>query len=122
MLIRHLAGIFLAAAALPGFAQPVPQTPPTRGQMLYSIHCIECHNSQMHWRTLHLARDWDTLRAQVLRWQAAATLNWSDADIDEVTRHLNDTIYQFPQPRPRAQARVTVALPFPRSLDATPRP
>lgn len=108
-LIRHLAVIFLAAAATLAPAQPERPPAPTRGQMLYSIHCIECHNAQMHWRTLQQARDWDTLRAQVRRWQAAATLGWSEADIDEVARHLNDTIYQFPQPRPQAGARVDEA-------------
>jgi hypothetical protein len=25
-------------------------------------------------------------------------LQWSDSDIDEVARHLNDTIYRFPGP------------------------
>ena len=94
------------------FAQPGQPPTPTRGQMLYATHCIECHNSQMHWRARQQARDWSTLRAEVLRWQAAASLGWSDADIDEVTRHLNDTIYQFPQPQPRADARVTEALPY----------
>ena len=33
----------------------------------------------------------------VRRWQARALLNWSEGDIVEVTRHLNDTIYHFPQ-------------------------
>ena len=29
----------------------------------------------------HQARDWTTLRAEVHRWQAAASLGWSDADV-----------------------------------------
>ena len=36
---------------------------------------------------------------QVKRWQATAKLGWSDEDIADVTRHLNDTIYKFPQVR-----------------------
>ena len=55
----------------------------------------------MHWRTLRQARDWDSLKAQVRRWQATANLGWTEADITEVARHLNDTIYQFPQPSER---------------------
>lgn len=74
----------------------------SRGQLLYSTHCIECHNTQMHWRAEKQASDWTTLRAQVRRWQATARLGWSDADIDEVARHLNDTIYHYPQPAARA--------------------
>lgn len=100
----------LAATATLAFAQPELAPPPTRGRMLYSIHCIECHNSQVHWRARQQARDWKTLRLEVVRWQAAAALGWSDVDIDEVTRHLNDTIYQFPQPRPQA-ASVTRRSP-----------
>ncbi|MCG2594394.1 cytochrome c [Ramlibacter sp. XY19] len=69
-----------------------------RGRLLYSNHCIECHTEQMHWRTLHQARDWDSLRAQVRRWQGEARLPWSAEDIDAVARHLNDTIYGFPRP------------------------
>ncbi|MDP3760665.1 MAG: cytochrome C [Ramlibacter sp.] len=122
LLVRCLAVTFLAATAVPGMAQPGLQPPPTRGQLLYATHCIECHNSQIHWRARQQARDWNALRVEVHRWQAAASLGWSDADIDEVTRHLNDTIYQFPPSQPRARAGVTVAFPSPRSLHAASRP
>lgn len=100
--VRHLAVAWLAATAVLALAQPQPPPAPTRGQLLYATHCIECHNSQVHWRERQDARDWNTLRAEVVRWQSAASLGWSDADIDEVTRHLNDTIYHFAQPQPRA--------------------
>ena len=92
---------FLACALLIATAAHAQAPGASRGQLLYSNHCIECHTVQMHWRTLRLARDWDTLRAQVTRWQREARLNWSDADIDAVTRHLNESIYQFPQPQAR---------------------
>jgi mono/diheme cytochrome c family protein len=78
-------------------AQPAPEPPPTRGQLLYTTHCIECHTTRMHWRNQRLAHDWDTLKAQVRLWQGVASLGWSEADIDDVTRYLNDTIYQFPR-------------------------
>jgi mono/diheme cytochrome c family protein len=101
-LIRRLAATSLLAVASLAMAQPAPPAAPTRGQLLYATHCIECHNSQMHWRARQQARNWATLRLEVWRWQDAASLGWSDADIDEVTRHLNDTIYHFVQPRPTA--------------------
>ena len=100
--LRLLAVTLLAATAGLAMAQPALQPAPTRGQLLYATHCIECHNSQVHWRERKEAQDWNTLRTAVVRWQAAASLGWSDADIDEVTRHLNDTIYLFAQPQPRA--------------------
>lgn len=89
----------LAALALPVRAQ----TAPGRGELLYGNHCVECHGVQMHWRDQRLARDWTSLKYQVRRWQGEARLQWSEADIDAVARHLNDTIYRFPLPQ--AQAR-----------------
>lgn len=78
-----------AAAQLPGGGD-------SRGRLLYDHHCIACHSTQMHWRNQKLATDWPSLKAQVRRWQAAAQLNWSDDDIDDVARFLNDAIYRLP--------------------------
>ena len=41
--------------------------------------------------------DWASLKAQVRRWQARASLEWSEADIVEVARYLNDAIYRYTQ-------------------------
>ena len=84
--------------ALPFLGATAQQAAPSRGEMLYSVHCGECHSVQMHWRTLRRARDWDTLRAQVRRWQGEASLGWSEADVTAVATYLNDTIYGFPRP------------------------
>ena len=92
-----LAWLLLAGAAAQAQVPPAPE--PSRGALLYTTHCLECHTQQMHWRTLRQARDWDTLKAQVRRWQASANLRWSEADITAVATHLNDTIYQFPVPQ-----------------------
>ena len=78
-------------------AQAQAAPPASRGQLLYTTHCISCHTTQMHWRDDRLAHDWDSLKAQVRRWQGNANLQWSDADIVEVARHLHDTIYRHPQ-------------------------
>lgn len=69
----------------------------SRGQLLYGNHCIACHNTQMHWRDQKLATDWASLKVQVRRWQGAAQLNWSEDDIDDVARFLNESFYRFPQ-------------------------
>jgi cytochrome c1 len=94
--LRRVLLAALLGAALPASAQDAGQ--PARGRLLYETHCIACHNSQMHWRDQRLARDWPGLVAQVRDWQARATLFWGDADIVEVARHLNDTIYRFERP------------------------
>lgn len=86
----------LTLAAMP-FVDAAAQTP-SRGELLYSTHCIACHATQMHWREKRLATDWPSLSAQVRRFQGVAKLGWNDDDILEVTRYLNDTIYRFPSP------------------------
>jgi mono/diheme cytochrome c family protein len=85
-----------------------------RGELLYTTHCIECHTYQVHWREKRLANNWATLQAQVLRWQANAGLAWSQGEIEDVSRYLNDKYYRFSipvkaapvdRPRPASYAR-----------------
>ena len=73
----------------------------TRGELLYTTHCVGCHTTQMHWRDNKQAVDWDSLTLQVRRWQGNAGLQWREADITEVSRYLNETIYRFPPPAER---------------------
>ncbi len=68
----------------------------TRGGLLYTTHCVTCHTTQMHWRNDRQAVDWNSLKAQVRRWQSNAALQWGEADITEVSRYLNETIYRYP--------------------------
>lgn len=92
-MVRTFVALALAAAALHAHAQA-----PSRGALLYGTHCVECHNSQVHWRDRRLARDWGSLQEQVRKWQDAAGLSWSDEDIRDVTRHLGESIYGFARP------------------------
>ena len=93
--IRLLLPVLLALAGAAALAQPSPA--PSRGQLLYTTHCIECHSTQMHWRDGRQARDWDSLKAQVRRWQGNAGLAWNDEDVVQVARYLNGAIYHYPQ-------------------------
>lgn len=93
------AGLAITAALLaaaPASAQDLDR--PTRGRLLYETHCIACHRTQVHWRDQRLARDWPALLEQVRDWQQRAHLGWSEGDIADVARHLNDTIYRFERP------------------------
>ena len=83
-------GVLLSAAAVAPCA--IAQS---RGELLYSTHCISCHTAEMHWRDKKVAVDWTSLRFQVGRWQDNAGLGWSKADIQEVTRYLNESIYHY---------------------------
>ena len=71
---------------------------PSRGELLYTTHCSACHSAQMHWRENKLASNWETLKAQVQRWQGVARLEWSEGEVEEVARYLNETIYRYPEP------------------------
>lgn len=77
-----------AQAQTPGQAQ-------SRGEMLYSTHCIACHTTEIHWRDKSLVTNWDTLKKQIQRWQGVAGLGWSEADMLEVARYLNQIHYRF---------------------------
>jgi mono/diheme cytochrome c family protein len=97
LLAACAAAVLTAAVPTPAAAQATTSAP-SRGEMLYANHCIACHATQMHWREKRQATDWAGLRAQVQRWQGVARLDWSDEDILDVVRHLNDTIYRFTPP------------------------
>ena len=90
---RRAMGVLVSALAL---ALPA-QAAESRGELLYSTHCIACHTAQGHWRDGKLATNWSSLRVEVRRWQATAMLQWSEEDVLDVTRYLNDAFYRFPQ-------------------------
>lgn len=83
-------GVLFGSAAIAPFAYAQ-----ARGQLLYATHCISCHTTEMHWRDKKVAVDWTSLRFQVRRWQDNAGLGWSEADIQDVTRYLNESIYHY---------------------------
>lgn len=90
----------LVAMGLPARPAAAQEAAPavTRGALLYSTHCIACHTEQMHWREQKLATDWPGLKRLVRHWQQVGKLDWSESDIGEVTRYLNDAFYRFETP------------------------
>jgi mono/diheme cytochrome c family protein len=99
--MRTFFSTLLALAVLAPAHAHAQTAAPSRGALLYNTHCIECHSTQMHWREQRLARDWHSLKAQVRRFQGVAGLAWNEEDIDAVARHLNDTIYRYPETQAR---------------------
>jgi mono/diheme cytochrome c family protein len=106
LLSRAVATAALSVVLSPAQSQSVSAT---RGELLYEAHCGACHSTQMHWREKRLATNWDTLKAQVRRWQGTARLGWSEAEVVDVARYLNDTIYRYPQ----TSDRVSLLVPTP---------
>ena len=93
----------LATLLAAGAAGAQIRVEPTRGELLYTKHCVACHNARVHWRDQRLVTDWKSLRAQVRRWQGMQELRWNDADVEEVARYLNTYYYDFP-PAPSKSA------------------
>lgn len=88
--------------ALWGLAGPVAartKTDALRGELLYSTHCIGCHNSQLHWRDRKAASNWASLKAEVERWQNTSGLGWREEDVTDVAHYLNTLYYRFPEPQ-----------------------
>jgi mono/diheme cytochrome c family protein len=79
-------------AATPARAQ-------SRGELLYATHCGACHTEKMHWRENKQVKDWPSLRRQVRQWQGAARLEWTDDDIEQVARYLNEAYYRLAAPQ-----------------------
>jgi hypothetical protein len=100
IVIRNAERIFLACAfavvAAAAWAQGAAQQ--SRGELLYSTHCIACHTQQIHWREQKLVTDWASLDGQVRRWARNSGLSWNDNDVVEVARYLNALHYRFPVP------------------------
>jgi cytochrome c553 len=116
--IRNSERILLACAfvAIAPATWAQGATQPSRGELLYSTHCIACHTQQVHWREQKLVTDWASLDGQVRRWARNTGLSWSDDDVVEVARYLNALHYRFPVPSvtgaegghtPRGPARTT---------------
>jgi mono/diheme cytochrome c family protein len=91
-LIRWVAGILCGIAV---FVQPASAQ--GRGESLYSTHCGACHTAQMHWRANGAVKDWASLKGEVRKWQAVASLAWTEDEVLDVARYLNDNIYHFEQ-------------------------
>lgn len=68
----------------------------SRGELLYTTHCVACHTSQVHWRDKKMVTDWTSMELQVRRWAANEGLSWSNADVTAVGRYLNTMYYHFP--------------------------
>lgn len=69
-----------------------------RGQSLHDTHCRMCHDSVAYKRDKKIADTYETVRAQVVRWQKNTSLRWTEADIDNVTAYLAKTYYKIPCP------------------------
>ena len=88
---------WFAGIALAVLLGPASARAQGRGEWLYVSHCGACHTAQIHWRAARAVTDWTSQEAQVRKWQDVSALGWTDPDITEVARYLNDNTYHFEQ-------------------------
>jgi hypothetical protein len=88
MRLQSLALALILGVAVNAYAQDVG-----RGQTLHDTHCRMCHDSLVYTRKDRVANSWEQVRVEVLRWQKVVSLDWSDADIDEVTNFIATKYY-----------------------------
>jgi mono/diheme cytochrome c family protein len=98
MLRKSILLVMLILFGKLAYADAIPERAATRGELLYSTHCVACHSTQVHWQDKKIAKDWKSLRAEVLRWQKFSGLRWSNDDIAAVARYLNALYYHYPAP------------------------
>jgi mono/diheme cytochrome c family protein len=96
MLRKSLIALLLGLCGNLAAVAAEPARDASRGELLYSKHCITCHTAEVHWRDKRIATNWPGLQAQVRRWQNASGLKWSAQDVDDVARYLNTLHYHYP--------------------------
>jgi len=68
------------------------------GRALYESRCDVCHDKSVHNRAARKSRNLTEVRKWVSRWNTELGGAWKDAEIDAVTRYLNQRFYKFPCP------------------------
>lgn len=80
-----------------------------QGQLLYDFACDACHDRSVHRRASRKAKTFGELREFVRRWSGEMGTQWSDQEIDEVARYLNDKYYHFPCPAETCEMKFFMA-------------
>lgn len=75
--------------------QNLANEPLPRGQLLYENQCHSCHESTVHIRKDHKAKNFAEIQYWVGRWANELGTKWSADEIDAVVQYLNDTFYHY---------------------------
>ncbi len=67
----------------------------SRGKMLYSNHCKECHESNVYIRENRRAKSTADIVYWITHWSNHLKLNWNTDDINEVEHYLEENYYKF---------------------------
>ena len=76
-----------AASMLPGDA--------AKGKKLVEAGCTSCHGSEVYTRKDHKVKSVEGLMGQVGKCNTNLARHYSDAQLNDVVKHLNDAYYKF---------------------------
>jgi hypothetical protein len=95
-----IVSLLVLAAVAAGAIFVYADTPmPSSGEGgLCAGHATAYHEPQLYWRELGQARDWESLKAQVRRWQEIARPGFGESEIEEIARNLNQAVFRFAVP------------------------
>jgi hypothetical protein len=85
-----LALIMTALSSLPASASEAV------GKQLHDTHCQQCHDNTIYTRKNSIIHGFSELQARVEFCESANNKNWSEKQINEVVKYLNNTFYKFP--------------------------
>lgn len=68
---------------------------PTRGRVLYEMHCGTCHYERVHQRARTAVKDISDLRDMVARWAAQTKHPFTLDELEDVVQYLNESHYRF---------------------------
>lgn len=87
----------IAIATLLWFSSAVTNAAdPNRGQAMYELRCIECHDVSVHGRKNLAAKNYEEIRSWVTRWNSTLGGLWDKEDVEDVSAYLNTRYYRYP--------------------------
>jgi mono/diheme cytochrome c family protein len=96
---KRIALAVLAVAVLvPATAWRAAAADRDRGMVLYEARCVACHATGVHTRENRKARNFEDVRDWVFRWSNFLGSDWGPAEVDDVSRYVNERYYGFPCP------------------------
>ena len=90
--------LFAALAALILFAYARTLPGPMEDELLYSGAAPAYQAVQAYWGELGQARDWESLKLQVRRWQQVTAPGCSECEVEQMARNLNQAVFRFAMP------------------------
>jgi mono/diheme cytochrome c family protein len=66
-----------------------------KGRKLHDTDCVKCHGSEVYTRKDHRVKSVEGLMGQVNMCNKNLSRSYSDAQLNDLVKYLNDTFYKF---------------------------